>query len=289
MNRLAQHTLRYTLLLLGIVLILLALLSAVVRVGLPLAAGYKSEIESRVSDYIKSPVTIGELEAQWHGFGPQLHAANVAVIQSTDRQIALEKLVIDLNMFKSLWHGSPIINDLTLIGADLSMEYAGDGAIRIQGVTGNKKSNESKQNKRGLDALSWLLNAGHINLQDARITLIDAKQKELRIENLNVLARNKDGEHFLRVDMQLPKELGGKVSMGIDLSRSIKRFSDASGKVHIKADQLQFAGWRNLRSSALRRFGEVSNSFARLDGTVLRWHGGCGAMGYAGFWPVGYG
>ncbi len=267
MKRFAQQTLRYTLLLLGIVLILLALLSAVVRVGLPMAAGYKSDIESRVSDYIKSPVTIGELEAQWHGFGPQLHAADVAVIQSADRQIALEKLVIDLNMFKSLWHGSPIINDLTLIGADLSMEYAGDGAIRIQGVTGDESATSSKS-KRGFDTLSWLLKAGHINLQDARITFIDSKQKELRIEKLNVLARNKDGEHFLRVDMQLPEELGGKVSMGIDLSESISRFSDASGKVHIKADQLHFAGWRSLRSSALQRFGEVSNSFARLDGTV---------------------
>ncbi len=267
MIRFAQGTLRYTLLLLGIGLILLALLSAVVRVGLPMAAGYKSEIESRVSGYIKSPVTIGELEAQWHGFGPQLHAADVAVIQSADRQIVLEKLVIDLNMFKSLWHGTPVINDLTLIGADLSMAYAGDGTFRIQGVTVSKSA-KNNTGKRGLDSLSWLLKAGHINLQDARITFIDAKQKELRIENLNVLARNSDDEHFLRVDMQLPAELGGKVSMGIDLSQSITRFSDASGKIHIKADQLHFAGWRSLRSSALKRYGEVSNSFARLDGTV---------------------
>ncbi len=267
MVRFAQRALRYTLLLAGIVLILLALLSAVVRVALPMAAGYKSEIESRVSDYIKSPVTIGELEAQWHGFGPQLHAADVLVIQSADRQVALDKLVIDLNMFKSVWHGSPVINDLTLIGADLSIEYAGDGAMRIQGATG-RKSATSNEGSRSLDSLSWLLNAGHINLQDARITFIDAKQKELRIEDFNLLARNRDGEHFLRVDMQLPAELGGKVSIGVDLSQSIKRFSDASGKIHVKADQLQFAGWRSLRSSALKRFGEVSNGFARLDGTV---------------------
>jgi len=267
MNRLAQQTLRYTLLLAGILLILLALLSAVVRIGLPLAAGYKSEIESRVSDYAKTPITIGELEAEWHGFGPQLHAIDVAVIESADRQIALDKLVIDLNLFKSLWHGSPIINDLTLIGADLSMEYAGDGAISIQGVTAGKQSTNAGA-ERGKNVLSSLLNAGHVNLQDARITFIDAEQKELSIENLNVLVRNKDGEHFLRVDMQLPAELGGKVSMGIDLSQSIKRFSDASGRIHIKADQLHFGGWRSLRTSALRRFGESSSSFTRLDGTV---------------------
>ena len=58
--RTAKLIARICLTFVGILLILLALLSAGVRLGLPLVANYKPNIESRLSDYLRSPVAIGD-------------------------------------------------------------------------------------------------------------------------------------------------------------------------------------------------------------------------------------
>lgn len=133
-TRAARHTVRVLITTAGILLILIAVLSATVRLGLPLLAGYKGEVETRVSEYLKSPVDIGELSLRWKGFGPLLHAQSVAVLESEQRQVTLDELLIDLNLFKSLMRGAPVINELTLVGANLAIEADTNGSLRVHGM-----------------------------------------------------------------------------------------------------------------------------------------------------------
>jgi len=108
----ARLTARVCLTLIGILLIVLALLSAGVRIGLPLVANYKPTIESRLSDYLRSPVSIGDLKLSWEGFGPLLRAEQVAVFESSERKVTLDELLIDLNLAQSVVSGAPVINEL---------------------------------------------------------------------------------------------------------------------------------------------------------------------------------
>ena len=90
MIRVARHTLRVCITLVGVVLILVAVFTVVARLGLPFVAGYKQEIEARVSDYLKSPVVVGELSLSSEGLGPRLRAQDVAVLDSDQRKVSLD-------------------------------------------------------------------------------------------------------------------------------------------------------------------------------------------------------
>lgn len=243
--RTAKLTARVLVTLLGVLLILLALLSAGVRLGLPLVANYKPNIESRLSDYLRSPVAIGDLKLSWEGFGPLLKAEQVAVFESSDRKVTLDELLIDLNLAKSLARGVPVINELTLVGASLSMEADESGEYRLHGMdrvtTARAANTNSGQRKgKGLDLMAWLLTARKVGLLDTEVTLID-EHADLRLvmQDLNIRAENQGDFHQLRVDVRLPEELGGSLTAGVDLVGKVNSLNEATGDLYIKADALQ--------------------------------------------------
>jgi uncharacterized protein YhdP len=243
--RTARLTARVCLTIVGILLILLALLSAGVRLGLPLVANYKPNIESRLSDYLRSPVAIGDLKLSWEGLGPLLKAEQVAVFESSDRKVTLDELLIDLNLAKSVMRGVPVINELTLVGASLSIEADEDGQYHLHGMdrvrtTGAASANTESRKGKGLDLMAWLLTARKVGLLETEVTLID-EQADLRLvmQDLNIRAENEGDFHQLRLDVRLPEGLGGSLTAGIDLIGNIEALNQASGDLYIKADTLQ--------------------------------------------------
>lgn len=250
----AKHTVRTCLTLIGTLLILLALLTLLARVGLPLASTYKGGIESRVSDYLRSPVDIGTLSLSWEGFGPLLRAKDVAVYESVERQVTLDELLIDLNLAKSLLRGVPVINELTLVGASLAIEADKQGQLRLHGMESvssrsHTAAPSSRSSDEGVDIVAWLLTARKVGLLDTQVTLIDMRaDRRLVMENLNIRAENIGNEHKLRVDLQLPDELGGSLEAGIDLIGKADDLSNSDGNVYLKADSLQVQTFSELLS-----------------------------------------
>ncbi len=267
--RTARLTARVCVTLIGILLIVLALLSAGVRLGLPLVANYKPTIESRLSDYLRSPVAIGDLNLSWEGFGPLLRAEQVAVFESSESKVTLDELLIDLNLAKSLMRGVPVINELTLVGARLAVEADANGRFRLHGMDkvqsarGAAADPEVSKGK-GVDLMAWLLIARKVGLLDTEVTLID-EQSDLRLvmQDLNIRAENVGDVHQLRVDVQLPEELGGSLEAGIDLVGSSDAWSSASGDLYIKADTLQ-----TQALSKILKVGGLSDKLRRVKSPV---------------------
>lgn len=229
----------------GIMLIIFAILSTFVRLGLPFVANYKNAIEVRVSDAFRSPVAIGELSLSWEGSGPVLKAEQVSVFESDERKVTLDALLIDINLFKSLFRGAPDINELTLVGARLAIESEPGGGISLHGMESvrtnrSKLTGDAPRGRSGVDIIAWLLTAGKVGLLDTQITYIDEiAGQRLVMEDLNIRAENVGNVHQLRVDVRLPEALGGTLEAGIDLigSRSSIRASD--GNLYLKASSVQ--------------------------------------------------
>ena len=243
--RTAKLTARVCITLIGILLILLALLSAGVRLGLPLVGNYKPNIESRLSDYLRSPVAIGDLKLSWEGFGPLLKAEQVAVFESSDRKVTLDELLIDLNLAKSVLRGMPVINELTLVGASLSLEADQNGQFRLHGMdrvrtARAQNADQANLKGKGLDLMAWLSTARKVGLIDTEVTLID-EQADLRLvmQDLNIRAENEGDSHQLRIDVLLPEELGGSLEAGLDLVGSVDSLDTAVGDLYIKTNALQ--------------------------------------------------
>jgi len=246
LNKKSTHPItRVCLTLLGIVLIVMALLSSGVRLGLPLVANYKSTIESRVSDALRSPVTIGDLSLSWKGSGPVLRAEQVSVYESDERKVTLDALLIDVNLFKSLLRGVPIINELTLVGASLAVEADQAGQFNLHGMEAvrterAKMAAPASTGRSGVDIMAWLLTARKVGLQDTRITFIDqSADRQVVLEDLNIRAENTANMHQLRIDVRLPEELGGTLEAGIDLVGEASTIRSSDGDLYVKADSVQ--------------------------------------------------
>jgi len=163
--------------------------------------------------------------------------------------------------------GSPFINNLTLVGAELALETSKNGQFTLHGMANSGAPSEDSTAR--LDILSWLMSTDQASLLDARITFIDSDtQQRMRFQNVNVVAVNDGDLHKLRVDMQLPSELGEKIELGIDLTGSRETIRTAESKIHIKASNLKPNGWRDLHARQLGGVRLYTTGIARLDANV---------------------
>lgn len=263
----AGATARWLYLIFATCLIFLAIMLLVVRIGLPWLAGYKGEVETRLSEQLKSPVVINDLSLRWEQYGPKLSATGVSVSESADRQVTLDEVLIDMNMLKSISQGTPVIDELTLVGAKLALETSSDGKFQLHGL--NRSTESTDEPEEGVDVLAWLMNTSRVGLQDATITLINTEdQEQLTVSNLNITAINDGDLHQLRVDMQLPEELGSNIEIGLDLVGQSDDIRNASADLHLKATGLKADAWRALQASRLKGLPISTTGIARLDATV---------------------
>jgi len=251
----------------AVLLILLAVLLVLARVGLPWLSNYKDEIETELSVRMGSPVVIDSLSVHWEQFGPKLSATGVSLSESESRQVSLDEMLIKLDMLKSISQASPVIEALTLKGVKLSLEASEDGRFQLHGLKRSEAAQASP--KQGVDMLSWLMDTSRVDLQNAQITLINAVDNEqLSITDLNITAVNNGSLHQLRMDMQLPDALGEHIELGLDLVGSSDDIRNAAVDVHLKATDLKFDAWRALQA---KRFGGLrvsTTGIARLDATT---------------------
>ena len=262
----AQSTFRASYIIAGALLILLAVLTVCASFVLPVLVGQKASVEARVSEYLKSPVEIGEISVRWKGFGPMLRAQRVSVLEIAERSVTLDELLIDINLVKSLLLGIPIINELSLVGASLAVEADMDGQYRIHGLESvgiapaTADGITPEPGERGVDIIAWLFNARKVALLDTQLTLIDmANDHTLVIENLNVRVENFAQVHHVRVDAQLPESLGGRLEAGLDVAGKGSALSESDGSLYFAADSVSLEGLMKL----LRLGGIVSTDLVQ--------------------------
>ena len=263
----AGLTARWLFVIFAVFLIAIAVLLLVARIGLPWLGSYKGHVETRLSEQLKSPVVIDDLSVRWEQFGPKLSATGVSLSESAERQVTLDEVLIDLDVLKSVSQGTPVIDELTLVGARLALEASNDGKFQLHGLKQNTPTASTP--RQGVDVLSWLMNTSRVGLQDTEVTLINAEDKtELTITDLNVLATNDGDLHQLRVDMQLPAELGNRIEIGLDLVGQSDDIRNASADIHFTASDLKADAWRLLQASRFKGLPLSTTGIARLDATV---------------------
>ena len=245
-HTLARRSARASLLAAGVLLVALAALTLAARLLLPLADGYRGEVEARLADRLGRPVEIGELGLRWRARGPELRLLDVALAEAgtverdggaaprpgTDgREPANERggfrfdeLLLGVDLFASVARGAPIIDELTLVGAELALVHGG-GRVRLQGFdeATAEPHDPFGADRTRFDLVGWMVDARRIGLVDTTVTLSDARAgQRLTLAAVNLSAENDGTRHRLRADLSLPAALGGSVELGADL-RGLRR------------------------------------------------------------------
>lgn len=245
----AARALKGFLFVLGLLIIVLAVLSLVARLGLPMVASYKADIERGLGNYLKRPVSIAELDLRWRGTGPELTATGVVLEQDSERRVVIDEALLDVDILTSLIQRTPIIDELTLVGADIVLERAEDGALRMHGLTSNSPNpaadtSAPSRAARGLDAAAWLFNARRVGMLNTRIRIVDhsadAGSTALVLSPVDLQAESVNGEHRLRASIQLDEADGGRIDFAVDLGSTPSRAFDghATGRFNIRTESL---------------------------------------------------
>lgn len=244
----SKHVLRFLVITLITLVIVVALLTGLLRLGLPYASSYKNEIQDWVSNYLRAPVELGSFDLGWHGFSPSLRLKEVTLHREGDQRvdIKLDEMLLDLNLYKSLFTGSLQINEVSLAGADLVLEYVGKQNFKISSYR-LPASEKTGKTESSLDVVSWLMNADKVGLVDSRIRLVDNKRGiDYQINELNINAENTSDLHRLRLSMDLPDQLGASLQIEMDLNGSSDALDESNGRFYASVVDMNLESWMRI-------------------------------------------
>ena len=110
-------------LLFAVGVVLLATLVTLLRIGLPYATGYKTDIEHFIASQYGAPVRIGQLSAAWQSTGPALLLQEVAVPSPAgDTLLEVAELRVRLDFWASLSSLQLKADDFELSGLHLTID-----------------------------------------------------------------------------------------------------------------------------------------------------------------------
>ncbi len=251
---------KYLLYLLATLLILVALLAALVRLAVFYGEDYSTELASLVSRYIGSPVKISKIDLVWNRFDASASLSDVRILSRDSREtllilpsIELELNVREMLMRRQLSARSIKLNNISLVGS-----YEGRGQLKMHGYEISRASDKSAglpdatgavskegdvvaadSGQSGHNALSWLFNADRIAILNSDITLIDrTRDKEYKVDRVNIRAFNDGNLHQIRVSSALPDSRGEISRASFDFTGRADNINEWEGQFHVEARDL---------------------------------------------------
>lgn len=223
-------------------LVLLALALTVARLLLPGLGHYRAEVEAQVSALVKQPVSIGQLEVSWHGWGPRLILKDVGLLDAGRQRtiIRLQSASVDLSVPATLFSGHITLSDLTLMGIDLALVRREDGSLMLEGID---FETDDPQLRR--QTLEWLWSQPSLGFAASTLRWRDrmAGGREVIFRDVAVRLTAEAGHHRFVGRLKPPLSMGDTVQVALDIDGEV--MEPAKWKVVFFADskQLQLPQW----------------------------------------------
>ena len=224
---------------LAVLLISAAVVFSLLRAVLPYATGYKNEIQQEISQQIGLPVEIESIDAAIHWFSPRLKLIGVSVYDEKNKVplFNFKEAFVELDVIASIMHNDFIVNDIGLVGADLSIERLTENEWLIQGIkfTSDGASELPEQFIYMLQNADYLLHDSNIYFQDHT-----GEKLNLSLLDINMDVSNSFNNHRIKFSMNLPEEYGGSLAIVADLQGE---HDSLDGEVYIEAQKVNVEQW----------------------------------------------
>jgi len=138
-----------------------------IRLALPFADLFRSELEDRLAEALGMEVQVGRLELGLAGLVPRLWLRDAVFLDPENGRprLSLAQLRIDLDPVASLGALTPRVASVTLVGARLAVRRLPTGAIVVTGLEGLTGDDPA--------ALGFFLGHGRFRLVDNELSWID--------------------------------------------------------------------------------------------------------------------
>lgn len=256
-------------------LIALAVVVTVARLALPFASGYQERIEDVVGDYLGVHVEAGELDLEWHRFGPRLRLDDVAIAHPAGDVIEFDRAFVDLRPEFS--RRALRIHDVTLAGLDVSvrtdvdadvLEFWGlrvdlgawrdDPADALAAIA--ETTAEEADVEPGAGLLGALLAIEQLQLTDARIRVEQANGDPQQIDLHELRLVNRAHHHRLGLHVGLPAPWGRSLELAVDAHDLLRTDVTPRAQVYLEGRALAPARWSGLLPAGEEWVRPVSGS-----------------------------
>ncbi|MFN7152572.1 MAG: YhdP family protein [Acidovorax sp.] len=228
----------------------------------PRIGDFRPQIEAHAARALGVPVQIGAITAHTEGLIPSIELSDVALLDASGRSaLRLPRVVVALSP-RSLLNGG--FEQLYIEGPELDMRRAADGRIYIAGLTFAENQGDNNA------AADWLFSQGEVFIKGGTVRWTDEQRKapELALEKVDLLLRNGNWHHHMRLDATPPQEWGDRFTV-VGLFRApLLRARDGNWKHW--SGQL-FADFARVDVSRLRHHADVGIEVAQGRGALRAW------------------
>ena len=225
----------------GAVVLLSAISITAVRLALPDIGRYRSTVVALAESYMKHPVAVDSISAEWQGWIPSLLLKGVRLHSRDGAReiISFDAATVEISPLTSLWKRRPVPRRIVISGLDVTVSRLSDGALLVQGININPADGE-----RDNEFVRWLFGQDNIEVQDTTITWTDHKHRQdaIRLTDVNLLIRTDRTRSQVTGDMSLPGKYGEKMNFALDATGKLWS-PDWSGEIYASTTQFNPDSW----------------------------------------------
>lgn len=229
----------YIIIIMAVVLIAVAVAFSVLRAVVPHAIGYKNEVQQQISQQIGLPVKVGSIDVDIHWFSPRLKLLNVVVSDEKNKTtiFKFDEVFVELDVLSSVYRQELIVDNVGLIGGDLSIERISEGEWTLQGISLSGKGESGLPEQ----FLYILINSNYL-LHDSNIRFRDYTKNNLSVDllDVNVDVKNSFNNHEVKLSTSLPDSYGRDFSLVASFSGDVESLE---GDVYIEANRIKVKQW----------------------------------------------
>lgn len=229
----------------AILIILMAVFSSVFRSLTPWAKQYKTDVEHHLSSLLGQPVTIQTMETGWYWFQPVLKLNQVTLGEDPKKSFHLSKLLVGINLFKSLWHwqiqpGILYIDEIHLTLREQSGHWI------INGISADALSSEDMTPEKSKQILTWFSQQERLIIKHVSAYFYFKDGGLIPVDWLNVSIVNSGGRYKLKANARLEQTNSTEFQLLGDGYFDPEHFQDIDGKFYFAAQNMAPAQWQNF-------------------------------------------
>lgn len=229
---------------LAIILILMAIFFSLFRALTPWAKQYKGKVEEHLSILLGQPVTINDLETSWYWFEPVLKMDQVTVSDQHDHNLKLNKLLIGINLFSSLWHWQIQPGVLYIEDVHLTLHQTNDH-WDIDGLSNDRQS-VSFDAKSYLPVLGWILSQQKIILKHISALIYFNDGTLIPLEDLNLITHHSYGHYRVKGSATLQQKIPTELAIIADMQLDPYQLKNASGHAYLALHHFLPQQWQPI-------------------------------------------
>lgn len=167
---------------------------------------YHEDITTIASQVVSQPITIGTIQADWHGIRPRLIFSDVRMLDSKGHATLSFQRIENVLSWRTLVTRKVRLHSLEIQNPDLHIRRDLLGKIHVANFSLKSEAAEQVTDSNVLD---MILHPPRIVVSDARITWKDELNAapELLFEHVNLLIDNDESRHRFAVRAQPPAQL----------------------------------------------------------------------------------